>query len=229
MIDTQALEQQLNQGLQAIGLVLTDVQQNALINYLELLNKWNHVYNLTAIRNIDQMLVYHILDTLVAIPLLNNALKKNHLGNKPIRILDVGSGGGLPGIPWAIACPKWQLSLIDIVQKKTAFLLQAKIQLNIKNLYIITGHVEHLSDYVNDTCFDVLVCRAFSNLNQFLHIAEPWLHPKGLAVVFKGVYPKKELQTLSHNWQIHEIHAIAIPGLDVQRHIILFHQITKSQ
>lgn len=219
MSDAQPLQERLHQGLSKINLPLTVSQQSALLAYLALLDKWNQVYNLTAIRQLEQMLVYHLLDTLAVIPLIDHW--HHEQGNK-IRILDVGSGGGLPGIPWALARPDWQLSLIDCVQKKTAFLTQVKMQLNIMNLRVITGHVENLPNYITDTQFDIIVCRAFSSLEQFLTLAGSWLAPGGLSIALKGEYPAQELTALSDAWHVEAIHPITqISGLDAQRHVVL--------
>lgn len=219
MSGNQQLQKKLNQGLSEINLLLTISQQNALLAYLALLDKWNQVYNLTAIRQLEQMLIYHLLDTLAVIPFIDDW---NSSHTKALRILDVGSGGGLPGIPWALARPDWQLSLIDCVQKKTTFLTQVKMQLNIMNLRVITGHVEKLPNYISDTQFDIIVCRAFSSLEQFLTLAGSWLAPGGLSIALKGEYPSQELTALSDAWHVEAIHPITpISGLDAQRHVVL--------
>ena len=268
MSDTQQLQKRLNQGLSEINLPLTMSQQHALLAYLALLDKWNQVYNLTAIRQLEQMLVYHLLDTLAVIPFIDHwnnnhtkvecaaqlgeraqfnadgvqqrdsicrdgeaasAAQQGGGGGQPvtqparaIRILDVGSGGGLPGIPWALARPDWQLSLIDCVHKKTAFLTQVKMQLNMMNLRVITGHVEKLPNYIADTQFDIITCRAFSSLDQFLTLTGSWLAPGGLIIALKGEYPTQELTAVSDAWQVEAIHPIThISDLNAQRHVVL--------
>ena len=241
MSDSQQLQKRLNQGLSEINLPLTMSQQNALLAYLALLDKWNQVYNLTAIRQLEQMLTYHLLDTLAVIPFIDHWKNKGHtkietaaqLGERAkikadgthqspvVRILDVGSGGGLPGIPWALARPDWQLSLIDCVHKKTAFLTQVKMQLNMMNLRVITGHVEKLPNYIADTQFDIITCRAFSSLDQFLTLTGSWLAPGGLIIALKGEYPTQELTAVSDAWQVEAIHPIThISDLNAQRHVV---------
>lgn len=222
----QLLSEHLSQGLNEISLPLSRLQQSSLLIYLGLLHKWNQVYNLTAIRDPKLMLTHHLLDTLAVVPLLDDWNKRG----QAIRILDVGSGGGLPGIPWAIARPEWQLNLIDCVQKKTAFLTQAKIELGLKNLHVITGHVETLPNHLTNTPFDVLTCRAFSSLEQFLTLAGPWLSPRGLVVALKGEYPTQELKAIPNGWQVSTIQSINnISGLDAQRHVVLLSRIVNTQ
>jgi 16S rRNA (guanine527-N7)-methyltransferase len=277
MSDTEPLQTRLKQGLSEINLPLTIAQQQALLAYLALLNKWNQVYNLTAIRQLEQMLTYHLLDTLAVIPIIDHWYSQRYAhsvlaapvgaracGNlattsqpdgmygsseaipgvqaadgvtqpagqrsPSIRILDVGSGGGLPGIPWALARPAWQLSLIDCVQKKTAFLTQVKMQLNMPNLRVITGHVEQLPNYIADTQFDIIACRAFSSLEQLLTLTGAWLAPGGLVIALKGEYPTQELTALSDTWQVEAIHPIThISELKAQRHVVLISRSNEEQ
>ncbi len=210
-----------------------------LLEYLALLSKWNRVYNLTAIREPEEMLSRHLLDTLAVIPLVQHDTQPDRSKHseeadttekisintdKPrysLRILDVGSGGGLPGIPWALACPDWHLTLIDVVQKKTAFLSQVKIQLGIKNVDIVTGRVEALADLTPLACFDIVTSRAFSDLRQFIHVAGKYLAPHGTAIALKGVYPTDELRALPATWRAEKVVPLTVPGLiNTQRHIV---------
>src|SRR6202051_2168352 len=149
------LASMLAEGVQSIGISVGEAQQAQLLDYLELLSKWNAVYNLTAIRDPRQMLIQHVLDSLAIVP---------HLAPQgPSSALDVGTGGGLPGIVMAIVMPDWRITLNDIVHKKTAFLTQAKGLLGLANLKVVTGRVETLRiDAEVDAHFDVIVSRAFA-------------------------------------------------------------------
>lgn len=235
----QAYAAGLQQGLTEIGLNLDSRQQTQLLEYLALLSKWSRVYNLTAIREPEEMLSRHLLDTLAVIPLIKKEIQqKNSAGidattenisdadssstsTFPLRILDVGSGGGLPGIPWALACPDWHLTLIDVVQKKTTFLSQVKIQLEVKNVDVVTGRVEALADLTPSPCFDIITSRAFSDLRQFVHAAGKYLAPQGTAIALKGVYPADELNALPTTWRAENVLSLNVPGLvNTQRHIV---------
>ena len=232
----------LQQGLAQIGLGLDSMQQTQLLEYLALLSKWNRVYNLTAIREPKEMLSRHLLDTLAVIPLIKKEIQQNsreYSGemvtttksainadntSQPrysLRILDVGSGGGLPGIPWALACPDWHLTLIDVVQKKTTFLSQVKIQLGIENVEVVTGRVEALADPTPFSCFNIITSRAFSDLRQFIQLAGRYLAPNGTAIALKGVYPVDELSALPTTWRAEQVLPLKVPGLsNTQRHIV---------
>lgn len=233
----------LQQGLAQIGLGLDSTQQVRLLEYLALLSKWNRVYNLTAIREPEEMLSRHLLDTLAVIPLIKKEIQQSSQEyseamiratksasnadnlSKPrysLRILDVGSGGGLPGIPWALACPDWHLTLIDVVQKKTTFLSQVKIQLGIENVAVVTGRVEALADLTSFSCFNIITSRAFSDLRQFIHVAGKYLTSNGTAIALKGVYPTDELNALPTTWRAEKVLPLKVPGLgnNTQRHIV---------
>ncbi|MEW6591439.1 MAG: 16S rRNA (guanine(527)-N(7))-methyltransferase RsmG, partial [Pseudomonadota bacterium] len=160
-----SVEQQLKAGIAALGLALPDGAAAKLLAYLALLDKWNRVYNLTAVRDAERMVSHHLLDSLAAVPFF-----------KGEKVLDVGSGGGLPGIPLAIARPDLQVTLIDSIAKKTAFLLQAKAELGLSNLNVVTSRVE---DYKPATGFDVITSRAFSDLREFVTLTRHLLNPGG--------------------------------------------------
>lgn len=208
--------QALTQGLQTVELDLSSQQEDKLLSYLSLLSKWTQVYNLTAIRTPAEMLSHHLFDTLAVLPLL-----KKRLQDKPsVRILDVGSGGGLPGIPWAIACPHWNFTLVDTVHKKTAFLTQAKLQLQLSNLEVVTAHVEHLAENHIKEGFTIITSRAFAELADFIHLAGSHLSTDGVMVALKGNYPSQELESIPANWQVNDVVSLTIPQLAAQRHVV---------
>ena len=203
--------QLLEQGVAALQLKLNPDQYNQLMSYLDLLIKWNGVYNLTSVRNPVDMVRQHLLDSLSA------AFAFQHAKN----VLDVGSGGGLPGIVLAIVFPETKVSLIDTVNKKTAFLRQVKAELGLDNVTVHTGRVEQLQ--VSDP-FDVITSRAFSELANFINWAGHLLAKGGQMIALKGQLPEHEIAVLPSGWVISQIQAISVPGLDAQRHLIWIKQ-----
>lgn len=206
------VEQQLTAGIAALGLTLPDGAEAKLLAYLDLLDKWNRVYNLTAVRDAERMVSHHLLDSLAAVPYFQGGRADS------IRVLDVGSGGGLPGIPLAIARPELQVTLIDSIAKKTAFLLQAKAELGLQNLHVVTGRVE---DFRPETGFDVITSRAFSDLREFVTLTRHLLKPGGRWLAMKGLYPNEEIALLPPGVKVSADHALVVPGLEASRHLIV--------
>ena len=198
---------QLAAGNAALGLALPPGAEARLLAYLALLDKWNRVYNLTAVRDAGRMVSHHLLDSLAAVPFFTRE-----------QVLDVGSGGGLPGIPLAIVRPELRVTLIDSIAKKTAFLLQAKAELGLANVQVITGRVE---DFRPEAGFDVITSRAFSDLNTFATLTRHLLNPGGCWLAMKGLYPHEEIAGLPSGVRVSADHALAVPGLDVTRHLIV--------
>jgi 16S rRNA (guanine527-N7)-methyltransferase len=203
----------LRHGAATLGISLADAQIAKLLDYLALLAKWNTVYNLTAIRDPRQMLIQHVLDSLAIVP---------HLGRKnPGSLLDVGSGGGLPGIVVAIAMPDCQVTSNDIVQKKTAFQRQAKGALNLANLSVVTGRVETLrAGEQVPGLFDAIVSRAFAEMVDFVNLTRHLLAPAGTLWAMKGVRPDAEIARLPVGASVREIICLNVPSLDAERHLI---------
>ncbi|OZA30243.1 MAG: 16S rRNA (guanine(527)-N(7))-methyltransferase RsmG [Hydrogenophilales bacterium 17-61-9] len=209
MKSTQA---QLSAGVAALGLSLPDAAEAKLLAYLALLDKWNRVYNLTAVRDTERMVSHHLLDSLVAAPFFQGGT------HKPASVLDVGSGGGLPGIPLAIARPELQVTLIDSIAKKTAFLLQAKTELGLANVHVVTARVE---DFHPETAFDVITSRAFSDLKEFVTLTRHLLEPGGHWLAMKGLMPHEEIASLPDWVEVSANHALTVPGLEASRHLIV--------
>ncbi|QAU32880.1 16S rRNA (guanine(527)-N(7))-methyltransferase RsmG [Janthinobacterium sp. 17J80-10] len=209
--DREAFAKQLQQGAQDLQLTLSDVQIGQLLDYLALLAKWNAVYNLTAVRDPQQMLTQHVLDCLAALPAFSEA----------INVLDVGAGGGLPGMVlgiWGAArAPALQVSMIDTVHKKTAFLTQAKSQLGLASVTVHTGRVEQLQVARK---FDVITSRAFAELKDFITWSQHLLADGGCYIAMKGVAPLEEIGRLPAGWDVREVRALRVPGLDAQRHLV---------
>jgi 16S rRNA (guanine527-N7)-methyltransferase len=209
----EALGALLNQGVAELGLALSDAQLDKLLDYVALLAKWNAVYNLTAIRDPRQMLIQHILDSLSIVPHLAS------LG--PSSVLDVGSGGGLPGIVLAIVLSDWTVTLNDIVHKKTAFQAQAKAELGLTNLSVVTGRVETLKPGVEVPAkFDVIVSRAFAELADFVTLARHLVAEKGAIWAMKGVRPDGEIERLPAGSHAKQIIRLKVPSLEAERHLV---------
>jgi 16S rRNA (guanine527-N7)-methyltransferase len=204
----------LTAGLQTLGLSLSDEQVTQLLDYLALLQKWNKVYNLTAVRDPAEMLTHHLLDSLAAIgPLLRQT------GGAPVRLLDVGSGGGLPGVVIAIACPHIDVSCVDTVGKKAAFILQAAATLKLHNLRGVHARVETLKAEQGQG-FDVVCSRAFASLPDFTNWSGAALKPDAAWMAMKGKLPAEEIEALPPEVTVFHVEQLKVPGLDVERCII---------
>lgn len=199
------LEQELEAGLAQLGLELSTEQIDRLNQYLALLNKWNKTYNLTAVRETERMVAYHVLDSLSALPHIQG-----------VRVLDVGSGGGMPGMLFAIARPDWQLTLIDANHKKTTFLRQAAIELGLNNVEVHCERVEALAA----PAFDVITSRAFADLAEFVRLTRHVLADGGVWAALKGVYPYEEIAQLPDDIRVVSVLALHVPGLDAERHLV---------
>jgi 16S rRNA (guanine527-N7)-methyltransferase len=210
---SEALAPLLADGVRELGLDLSDAQLGKLLDYVALLSKWNAVYNLTAIRDPRQMLIQHILDSLSIVP---------HLATRGASsVLDVGSGGGLPGIVLAIVLPEWTVTVNDIVHKKTAFQAQAKAELGLANLSVVTGRVETLQPGAEVPAkFDVIVSRAFAELADFVTLARHLVAEQGAIWAMKGVRPDGEIERLPEGAHVEQIIRLNVPSLDAERHLI---------
>lgn len=205
--DRAALAQILNKGIAELGLDLSEAQSGKLLDYLALLAKWNAVYNLTSVRDPMQMVVQHLLDSLAAVPAFAGAQN----------VLDVGAGGGLPGMVLAIARPDMKVSMIDTVHKKTAFLTQVKAELGLSNVTVYTMRVEQLEVAQK---FDVITSRAFADLSDFVNWSGHLLAGGGRFIALKGVAPPDERERLPQEWKVTELRALRVPGLNAERHLV---------
>ena len=192
----------------AMGVALTDEMADKLLKYQALMIKWNRTYNLTAIRDPEEMLVHHLLDSLVVAPLLPHG---------PITLADVGSGGGLPGIPLAIARPEIQVTLIETSSKKSAFQQQVKIELGLSNVSVYSGRVE---DYKTKQSFDAVISRAFAEIKDFVNWSGELAKPEGRLYAMKGQYPEAEIAALPAGWKVLNSQPLLVAGLDAQRHLL---------
>ena len=201
------LEAGLRSGVQALGLALSDAQIQHLLDYATLIQKWNKVYNLTALRDPADMLTHHLLDSLTAIAPLHR-----HTQGQPIKVMDVGSGGGLPGVVLAICMPELHVTCVDTVAKKAAFVQQVAVSLKLPNLRGLHARVESLTDP-----YQVICSRAFASLPDFVSWSRSALDEGGVWMAMKGKHPQAEIDALPADVQVFHVEPLRVPGLDVER------------
>jgi len=199
----------LEEGLAELPLALSATQQQRLLAYLELLNKWNRVYNLSALRQLEEAIPYHLLDSLSALPTIDG-------GALPLSLLDVGSGGGQPGIPLAIARPDWSITLLDSNHKKSSFLQQAVIELKLANVNVVRARVEH---YQHES-YAWIVTRAVASLAKIVHLSRHLLAFDGRWLVYKGTYPSQELVDLPKDIRCIQVVPLRLPISRAERHLV---------
>jgi 16S rRNA (guanine527-N7)-methyltransferase len=204
--------QQLAEGVAQMGLALPTAAASKLLDFIALLQKWNAVYNLTAIRDEHDMVVQHLLDSLAILRYLPES----------VSLIDVGSGAGLPGIPLAIARPPLPVTLVEAVQKKSAFQQQAKIQLGLTNVRIYGGRVEQLAPSDGRVA---VVSRAFADLIGFVCAAGHLVAPGGRLYAMKGTNPTTEIAELPRGWRLAATEVLHVPGLAAQRHLIVLEKL----
>jgi 16S rRNA (guanine527-N7)-methyltransferase len=206
------LRDRLDEGLKSLGIDLNDAKREQLLQYIALLDKWNKVYNLTAVREPERMIGLHILDSLTVL---------THLGTHS-NIIDVGTGGGLPGIPLAVAAPDMQITMLDTIAKKTTFVRQAIGDLGLKNAEVVTGRVEH---YLPAIKFDRVISRAFAELKDFVEGAGHLCAEGGAMLAMKGVYPHDEISRLPDGFVAKQVIALNVPGVEGQRHLVVIQKV----
>lgn len=215
MTESNAYRLRLQTAAEKLNISLTIEQQDKLLLYVKQLERWNRTYNLTAIRDIQQMLVQHVFDSLSVVPVVYKLLDKNTADR--YSIVDVGSGGGLPGIVLAIAAP-WTVHCVDSVQKKMAFVRQMAGVLDLPNLQAHHARVEQLAPFNAD----IVISRAFSSLVDFARLAGDHVKKGGYLLAMKGHTPDDEIIALEAetNWQVDSIETLSVPELDAQRCVL---------
>lgn len=213
---TDSLEAGLRDGLSGLGLDLSDQQVVQLLGYLELLGKWSKVYNLTAVREPAEMLTHHLLDSLSVVRPLRRQTQ-----NRPVRLLDVGSGAGLPGAVIAICCPDIEVECVDTVAKKAAFIQQAAATLSLPNLKGVHNRVERLQ-----RSYDVISCRAFASLADFVALSSAVLSEQGIWLAMKGKLPSSEIGELPADIDVFHVEHLKVPGLEGERCIVWMKRVT---
>ena len=200
-----------------LGLELAEAQQTQLAAYMAMLSHWNSTYNLTALRDPQDMLTHHLMDCLTVLQPLSRQLAERPAagGQGPLRLLDVGSGGGLPGVVLAICCPAIQVTCVDTVGKKAAFIRQVAAELRLPNLRAEHARVEQLK-----TSYDLITSRAFASLLDFVTLTRDLLSDQGVWMAMKGRQPDDELAVLPADVNVFHVEQLTVPGLDVQRCLV---------
>jgi 16S rRNA (guanine527-N7)-methyltransferase len=212
----------LQAGLAQLGLELAEAQVTQLLAYAELLAKWNKVYNLTALREPKDMLSHHLLDCLAVVPALQQQLQNAGWADRPLQCLDVGAGGGLPGVVLAICFPAITVHCVDAVAKKAAFVQQVALALGLPNLHGLHARVENLGPS-HQGRHQIVSSRAFAALSDFVGLTQGCLAPDGLWLAMKGKHPQSELDALAlaqPGVQVFHVEQLAVPGLAAERCIV---------
>jgi 16S rRNA (guanine527-N7)-methyltransferase len=212
LMTASILRPRLDDGLVRLGLDLDAEMRERLLQFVALLDKWNKVYNLTAIRVPERMIDAHVLDSLSVLPQLAGVTN----------IIDVGTGGGMPGIQLAIAKPNMQVTMLDAIAKKTAFVRQAIGELGLKNASIVTERVEH---YLPASKFDRVISRAFAELKDFVEGAGHLCAQEGVMLAMKGVFPHDEIARLPAGFVVEDVITLNVPGVEGQRHLVVIRKI----
>jgi 16S rRNA (guanine527-N7)-methyltransferase len=210
-----ALDSGLRRGLVELGLALSDSQVQQLLGYLDLIQKWTKVYNLTAVRDPAEMLTHHLLDSLAAISPLDRQLQALGLASTSVRLLDVGSGAGLPGIVIAICRPDITVHCVDTVAKKAAFIQQVAVSLKLPNLRGLHARVESLTQP-----YDVVSSRAFASLVDFTNWSRAALAEQGVWMAMKGKHPADEIAALPSSVEVFHVEQLVVAGLNAERCIV---------
>ena len=197
----------LEAGMQQMEVEYSSKQRDMLLAYLQLLMTWNKAYNLTAIRDPGEMIRLHLLDSLAVLPYISGK-----------RLIDVGSGAGLPGIPLAIMCPERDFTLLDSNGKKTRFLFQARCDLGLSNLKEINSRVEN---HQPEVPYDAVLSRAFTSVADMVKKCSHLLSPEGLFLAMKGKFPQSELSEVGKDYKVNASHTLQVPGVDGERHLIV--------
>lgn len=214
-MDTVTLSDQLSRRVGELPFSLPPQAEQKLLDFIALLEKWNHAYNLTAVRQPAQMISRHLMDSLVVMPYLCGQ-----------QILDVGSGAGLPGIPLALACPERQFTLLDSNGKKVRFMRQATAQLGLENVSVVHSRVEQ---FQSPAGFDTIIARAYATLGELVRGARHLCRPDGRFLIMKGAYPVAEFDDLNADFELETSHSLRVPGLEAERHLLVVRHVAGRQ
>lgn len=205
----QELHTILTSGLAALSLELSDTQQQQLVDYVVMIDKWNKAYNLTSVRDPKQMMVKHILDSLAIVPHLSASAGEN--------IIDVGTGPGLPGMPLAIAFPNKSFTLLDSLGKRVRFMTQCVHTLKLTNVTPVQSRVE---EHNGEKPYDIVLSRAFASLKDMLHWCEHLVDSDGQFLALKGQFPQEEIDEVSDHFQVSRTENLTVPNLVGERHLV---------
>ena len=205
-IDTAKLNDILMQDSESLSLTLTEQQAEKLVGYVERIDKWNKAYNLTSVREPEQMMVKHILDSIAVAPFIDGKT-----------IIDVGTGPGLPGIPLSVMLPDSSFTLLDSLGKRVRFMKQCAFELGLNNVTPVHSRVE---DHKPDQPYDIVLSRAFASLKDMLHWCEHLVDSSGVFVALKGQFPQSEIDEVSDHFRIESVKALLVPELEGERHLV---------
>lgn len=205
-IDTAKLNDILMQGSESLSLTLSEQQAEKLVGYVERIDKWNKAYNLTSVREPEQMMVKHILDSIAVAPFIDGKT-----------IIDVGTGPGLPGIPLSVMLPDSSFTLLDSLGKRVRFMKQCAFELGLNNVTPVHSRVE---DHKPDQPYDIVLSRAFASLKDMLHWCEHLVDSSGVFVALKGQFPQSEIDEVSDHFRIESVKALSVPDLEGERHLV---------
>jgi len=206
----QETERLLRSGVESLGLALDDIQIRQLLQHLALLDKWNRVHNLTAIRDINDMVGKHVLDSLAVLDPIRKSVTQDNFS-----FADVGTGAGFPGLSLAIACPQWQITVIDSNLKKTGFIRHVTHVAALDNVTVVSSRVETMSQ-----TFDGIISRAFSSLAEFAGLTKPIQRDNTVLWAMKGKYPQEELSDLQKPYIVEDTFSVAVPFCEGERHLL---------
>lgn len=221
MIDRQALKNKLNRGIEQLQLDVSESKRELLLDYIQMFDKWNKAYNLSAVRDINEMISRHLLDSLAVI----SHVKEYFDSTDADRFIDVGTGGGLPGIPLAIMFPEKLFTLLDSNGKKTRFLFQVKTELKLTNVTVENRRVE---SFEPEQLFDGVISRAFASIKDMTDGCAHFLKPGGYFWAMKGLYPTDELAEVEKNYTVADSHRLQVPGSDGERHLLLLQPLSSQ-
>ncbi|MEQ5810036.1 16S rRNA (guanine(527)-N(7))-methyltransferase RsmG [Alteromonas sp. NFXS44] len=194
------------QGSESLSLTLSEQQAEKLVGYVERIDKWNKAYNLTSVREPEQMMVKHILDSIAVAPFIDGKT-----------IIDVGTGPGLPGIPLSVMLPDSSFTLLDSLGKRVRFMKQCAFELGLNNVTPVHSRVE---DHKPDQPYDIVLSRAFASLKDMLHWCEHLVDSSGVFVALKGQFPQSEIDEVSDHFRIESVKALSVPDLEGERHLV---------
>ena len=212
------MSDQLYKGVEQLGIALSTEQYEKLLAYIALLAKWNRAYNLTAIKKPEAMITHHLLDSLVLAPYFDGFGLQNDEAVLSKKVIDVGTGAGLPGVPLSIVLPKHQFTLLDGNGKKSRFLIQAKIELGLDNCLPVNERIEN---YQPNEKYDIVMSRAFASLTDFFTLSGHLLKKEGYFWAMKGKYPTSELEQLTSDYNVIHTHTLSVPYVNEDRHLFI--------
>ncbi len=225
--EAESLKLALKKGVDALHLRLDASTLDGLLNYIFEFQRWNKTHNLSAIHSLEESIALHLLDSLAALPYLDDYVQENFSNGQEFSIADLGTGGGLPGMVIAICRPSWKVYLMEAVQKKTVFLEHIAMRQNLKNVVVCSGRIENTSKPLRKSV-SCCISRAFSDFGKFISLSAPMLVDSGVVWAMKAKLLDDDLKTIPKDWEIKANHLLQIPGLDAQRRLFKLAAVRES-